>query len=421
MPATVKLPFLLLACVLLMPDAVNGAGYPIRRADSSWGEYSAGLIDGNSFIAAGEAYGSRTGTKVSFIGKWDLEGNPIWEKSTRDWADDYRSIRKNPDGTYLLLGNSYPLITTTTVPSGTLCLTVDADGNTLSRAYLTGLSPSNPDSVAGDTPFYPGSLYTDFATVAGRRFILGGMPFVGDAPFLAEIDSGYRILHLVNLPQDSQEFRASKLLAWNGQLLVLGSGGHFNSPGSSNTDAAPTVLAVGLDGHVEKSVRIDGYSGWNGFITDGMVLGDKVLLSGNLFLAQLGPDLQVDWTRPLKPTKSEPTLLRRDGNGNLLVFIRDQRVDRTEGQSIQTFDPQGNPLQSSILSNDFAGDDFVPIPGGRLLALGFGIDSMTHSTVVNRVILFGYEINLHAESSDDSGFEHCTGGRGLRKRSIQSA
>lgn len=67
------------------------------------GEYTAGLVDGGAFIAAGKAHGSHTGTKVSFIGKWDLDGNPIWEKSTRGWADDYRSIRKNPDGSYLLL------------------------------------------------------------------------------------------------------------------------------------------------------------------------------------------------------------------------------------------------------------------------------------------------------------------------------
>jgi hypothetical protein len=103
-----SLPWSLL-CMLLAMEILHGAGFPIRRADSSWGDFSAGLIDGNAFLAAGEAHGSAADSKIAFIGKWDLGGNPIWEKSTREWADNYRSIRKNPDGTYLILGDTYPL------------------------------------------------------------------------------------------------------------------------------------------------------------------------------------------------------------------------------------------------------------------------------------------------------------------------
>lgn len=362
-----------LACLLAV-EVLHGAGFPIRRADSTWGEFSAGLLDGNAFVAAGNAHGTAAGSEISFIGKWDMDGNPIWEKSTRAWADAYRSIRRNADGTYLLLGNTCPLPRTPGSWTGTLFLTLDGEGNTLSRTYVNVLSPWTPDSAAGDTLYRINSDFLDFATVQGRNFILGKEDRSG-WPFLAEVDSGYRLIRAAYFSQEERDFVASKLLPWNGKLLVLGSAGDLGD-GATFPDVTPTVLVVGLDGNIERTLDTLEFSRPYGFLTDGMVVGDRVLVSGPRILAQLGPDLQIEWKTRIQPADSDPTLLRRDAHGNLLMFYRTRGVNLIRGQSIHTFDPRGNLLQTSSLVRDFAGFDFLPTPGGRLLALGLGIDSL---------------------------------------------
>jgi hypothetical protein len=257
---------------------------------------------------------------------------------------------------------------------GALFLTLDGEGNTLARAHVNVLSPTVPDSAVGDTSYRIHSDFLGFVSQQGRNFLLGRENQSG-WPFLAEVDAEYRLIRTIYFSQEKRDFVASKLLPWNGKLLVLGCAGDIGS-GASFPNVAPTVLVVGLDGNIERTIDTLESPGLDRILTDGLIAGDRVLVSGPKILAQLGPDLQIEWKTRIQPADSDPTLLRRDGRGNLLMFYRTQGVNFIRGQRIHTFDPQGNLLQANSLVRDFAGFDFLPTPDGKLLALGLGIDSL---------------------------------------------
>jgi hypothetical protein len=218
-----------------MASALHGAGFPIRRADTTWGRFSAGLLDEDTFIAAGNAFGTATGSEISFIGKWDLEGNPIWEKSIPGWTDKLRSIRNNTNGTNLLLGNTYGVPCRTSPPTATLFLTFDREGNIHSPTSVSLPSPNAPDSAVGDSSWRVASDFLDFATVEGRNFLLGRDDRYG-WPFLAEVDAEYRLIRSAYFSREDDDFVAHKIMPWNDKLLVLGSGGQV----------LPALLVVGL-------------------------------------------------------------------------------------------------------------------------------------------------------------------------------
>jgi hypothetical protein len=249
-----------------------------------------------------------------------------------------------------------------------LFLTLDGEGNTLSRTYVNVSSPFASDSAIADSSSRVHSDFLGFVILQGRNFILGREDWSG-WPFLAEVDAGHRLIRAAYFSQEIRDFVASKLLPWNGKLLVLGGAG-------DGGNLTPTVLVVGLDGKIERTLDDFELGLYTDFLTDGLIAGDRVVVSGKTILAQLGPDLQVEWKSRIDPFGSDPTLLRRDAHGNLLVFYRSQGVNLIRGQSIHIFDPQGKLLRDFSLLRDFAGFDFLPAPGDRLLALGLGIDSL---------------------------------------------